>query len=99
MSLGGPKSTIVNSAVANVFNAGVFVVVAAGNESQDSNDTSPASEATAYTIGATDSSDRFASFSNYGSSLNALAPGVSIVSTWLNNQAVSGSSQIHEGQI
>jgi len=94
MSLGGPKSTIVNSAVSNVFNAGVFVVVAAGNEAQDSNDTSPASEPTAYTIGATDANDRFASFSNFGSAVNALAPGVSIVSTWLNNQAatLSGTS-------
>jgi subtilisin family serine protease len=89
MSLGGPKSTSVNAAVANVVANGVFVTVAAGNEAQDAGDTSPSSEATAYSVGATDSNDNFASFSNYGATVEIMAPGVGITSTWLNNQAVS----------
>jgi subtilisin family serine protease len=89
MSLGGPKSTSVNAAIANVVANGVFVTVAAGNDAIDANDTSPASEVTAYTVGATDSNDNFASFSNYGPAVEMLAPGVSITSTWLNGQAVS----------
>ena len=89
MSLGGARSTAVNSAAANVVSAGVFLAVAAGNEAQDASNSSPASEATAYTVGATDSSDRLASFSNYGTVVDILAPGVSILSTWLNGGTVS----------
>jgi subtilisin family serine protease len=92
MSLGGPKSTSVNAAVANVVANGVFVTVAAGNEAQDAGDTSPSSEVTAYSVGATDSNDNFASFSNFGATVEIMAPGVGITSTWLNNQAVSLSS-------
>ncbi|CAO2655571.1 Nn.00g043740.m01.CDS01 [Neocucurbitaria sp. VM-36] len=94
MSLGGARSTAVNSAAANVVTAGVFLAVAAGNEAQDASNSSPASEATAYTVGATDSSDRLASFSNYGTVVDILAPGVSILSTWLNGgtNTISGTS-------
>ncbi|KAL6712150.1 hypothetical protein ACN47E_000027 [Coniothyrium glycines] len=94
MSLGGVRSTAVNSAAANVVSAGVFLAVAAGNEAQDASNSSPASEATAYTVGATDSSDRLASFSNFGTVVDILAPGVSILSTWLNGgtNTISGTS-------
>ena len=94
MSLGGSKSTAVNSAAANAVAAGVFMAVAAGNDGRDAANFSPASEATAFTVGATDSSDRLASFSNYGSVVDILAPGVSILSTWLNGRTntISGTS-------
>ncbi|KAF2626159.1 oryzin precursor [Macroventuria anomochaeta] len=94
MSLGGSKSTAVNTAVANAVTAGVFMAVAAGNEAQDAANVSPASEATAFTVGASDSSDKFASFSNYGSVVDIIAPGVSILSTWLNGgtNTISGTS-------
>ena len=94
MSLGGSKSTAVNSAVANAVKAGVFMSIAAGNEAQDAGNTSPASEPTAFTVGASDSSDKFASFSNYGSSVDIIAPGVSILSTWNNGgtNTISGTS-------
>ncbi|KAF2993352.1 subtilisin-like serine protease [Curvularia kusanoi] len=94
MSLGGSKSTIVNSAVANVVKGGVFMVVAAGNDAQDASNTSPASEPTAFTVGASDSSDNFASFSNYGTSIDIIAPGVNILSTWNNGgtNTISGTS-------
>jgi subtilisin family serine protease len=64
------------------------MAVAAGNEAQDANNTSPASEPTLFTVGATDSSDRFAYFSNFGTVVDVLAPGVSIQSTWLNDGIV-----------
>ncbi|KAH7384573.1 subtilisin-like serine protease-like protein PR1A [Pyrenochaeta sp. MPI-SDFR-AT-0127] len=94
MSLGGQRSTAVNSAAAGVVSAGVFLAVAAGNEARDASLSSPASEATAYTVGATDSSDRLASFSNYGTVVDILAPGVSVLSTWLNGgtNSISGTS-------
>ncbi|OAL06384.1 subtilisin-like protease [Phaeosphaeriaceae sp. SRC1lsM3a] len=94
MSLGGTKSTAVNSAAANAVSAGVFFAVAAGNEAADASGSSPASEATVYTVGATDSSDRVASFSNYGSIVDIHAPGVSILSTWIggSTNTISGTS-------
>ena len=88
MSLGGSRSTAVNSAAANAVSAGVFMAVAAGNDGRDASNSSPASEPTVYTVGATDSSDRIASFSNYGTVVDILAPGVSILSTWLNGRTV-----------
>lgn len=96
MSLGGGKSTAVNSAVANAVSAGLFMAVAAGNENQNAANVSPASEPTAFTVGATDSSDRKASFSNYGSVVDVHAPGVSILSTWIGGttrtNTISGTS-------
>lgn len=94
MSLGGSRSTAVNSAAAGLVSAGVFLAVAAGNNAQDATNYSPASEASAYTVGATDSSDKLASFSNFGSPVDILAPGVSILSTWLNGgtNTISGTS-------
>jgi len=89
MSLGGGRSTAVNSAAANAVSAGVFMAVAAGNSAVDASNSSPASEPTVFTVGATDSSDRLATFSNYGSVVDILAPGVSILSTWLNGGTVS----------
>jgi subtilisin family serine protease len=94
MSLGGTRSTTVNSAAANAVSAGVFFAVAAGNEGANAANSSPASEATVFTVGATDSSDKAASFSNYGSVVDIHAPGVSILSTWLNGgtNSISGTS-------
>lgn len=94
MSLGGTASTSVNSAVANAVRAGVFMAVAAGNEAQNAGNTSPASEPTVYTVAASDINDRFASFSNFGSSVDIIAPGVNILSTWNNGgtNTISGTS-------
>jgi len=94
MSLGGGKSTAVNSAAANAVSAGVFMAVAAGNDGADASNYSPASEPSVYTVGATDSSDAVASFSNYGSIVDIHAPGVSILSTWINSgtRSISGTS-------
>jgi subtilisin family serine protease len=94
MSLGGGKSASVNAAAANAVTAGVFFAVAAGNDGTDAAGSSPASEPTVFTVGATDSSDKLASFSNYGTIVDILAPGVAILSTWLNGgtNTISGTS-------
>lgn len=80
MSLGGGFSSAMNSAVATATNNGVVVVVAAGNSGADACNSSPSSAASAITVGATDSTDTRASFSNYGNCLDIFAPGVSITS-------------------
>jgi aqualysin 1 len=96
MSLGGGKSTSVNSAVAGAVSKGVTMVVAAGNSSADACNYSPSSEPSALTIGATTNSDARASYSNYGSCVDIFAPGSSITSAWnTSNSAtntISGTS-------
>ncbi|UER53742.1 S8 family serine peptidase [Kineosporiaceae bacterium SCSIO 59966] len=80
ISLAGPPSEILDSAIRAVHDAGLAVVVAAGNDSADACATSPAREPSAVTVGATDAADARASFSNYGSCLDLFAPGVRILS-------------------
>lgn len=79
LSLGGGASTALDNAVNNAINAGVTVVVAAGNENQNACNVSPARVTNAITVGATSpSTDARASFSNFGSCLDIFAPGVGI---------------------
>jgi subtilisin family serine protease len=94
MSLGGGFSSSLNTATTNLVNAGVAVAVAAGNESQDACNVSPASASGVLTVAASSSTDTRASFSNYGSCVELYAPGVSIKSTWLNGgtNTISGTS-------
>ena len=54
--------------------------MAAGNENSDACAVSPARTAEAITVGATDTTDARASFSNYGTCLDIFAPGVNILS-------------------
>jgi len=70
-----------NSAIDAAVDAGVVVVVVAGNDGRDGCQFSPGSNAKAITVGATTSLDTRASFSNYGSCTNIWAPGSDVVST------------------
>jgi subtilisin family serine protease len=84
MSLGGPKSNALNDAVIGAAQSGVKFALAAGNESDDSNNHSPASAQhnNIYTVSAIDSNDYFAWFSNYGNPpIDCAAPGVNVLST------------------
>ena len=65
-----------DDAVARTIAAGIPVVVAAGNDNDDACKYSPARAPGAITVGATDSSDNRASFSNYGTCEDMFAPGV-----------------------
>jgi aqualysin 1 len=82
MSLGGGANASIDAAVARMTGAGVTVVVAAGNENADACTTSPARASSAITVAASDRGDRRASFSNFGSCVDIVAPGVSITSAW-----------------
>jgi subtilisin family serine protease len=94
MSLGGGRSSSLNTAANNLANSGVFLAVAAGNESQSACNVSPASAGGAYASAAADRTDTRASFSNYGSCVDGYAPGVSITSDWKNGgtNTISGTS-------
>ncbi len=63
MSLGGGFSATLNQAVARSTAAGVTYAVAAGNSAANACNSSPSSEPSAITVGATDSNDGFAYFS------------------------------------
>lgn len=94
MSLGGGASRALDTAVTNLINAGVSVVVAAGNSSADACKSSPARVPLAITVAASDSNDTFASFSNRGTCVDVIAPGVNITSDWKNSgtNTISGTS-------
>ena len=80
MSLGGPVSSSLDTAVRNSIASGVTYAVAAGNSNVDACTQSPASVAEAITVGASDSADYRASFSTYGTCLDLFAPGVKVLS-------------------
>lgn len=99
MSLGGPVSADLDTAVLNASKTGVLFALAAGNESDDANNHSPARQdgANIYTIAAVNASDTFASFSNYSvlnDPVDFAEPGVSILSTWKDGgyNTISGTS-------
>ena len=94
LSLGGGLSTALNTATTNLWNAGVFVAVAAGNDNADACQASPASASGAFTAAASTKTDAKASFSNWGSCVEAYAPGSAIVSDFLagTTASLSGTS-------
>ncbi|GAA5199622.1 hypothetical protein GCM10023346_39870 [Arthrobacter gyeryongensis] len=80
MSIGGPPSPMVDAAVQGLISKGITAVVAAGNATTDACNTSPARVLDALTVAASDSTDRQASFSNFGNCVDLYAPGVGITS-------------------
>ncbi|KAK6362661.1 Sub3p [Orbilia blumenaviensis] len=89
MSLGGGKSNAVNDAIRALHAAGVSVVVAAGNENDDASRYSPASAPEAITIGAIEEDGTVAQFSNYGTSVDLLAPGVNVLSAVIDSRTAT----------
>ncbi|MCK5823416.1 MAG: S8 family serine peptidase, partial [Bacteroidales bacterium] len=96
MSLGGGISQALDDAVLSA-SAKVKFAIAAGNESDDANNSSPArvNGPNIYTISAMDNNDIFAYFSNFGNPpVDYCAPGVDIKSTWKGGgyNTISGTS-------
>ncbi|PVV04303.1 hypothetical protein BB560_001198 [Smittium megazygosporum] len=96
MSLGGGYSRIMNTAVDNAVEMGVFFSVAAGNENNDACRTSPASASKVMSVGSIDILDNRSSFSNWGKCVHVFAPGRNILSTWIGSKTatntISGTS-------
>ncbi len=82
MSLGGGISSAADAAVAAAVAKGVTMVLAAGNSNADACNSSPARAPSAVTVGATDSLDTRATYSNFGACVDLFAPGHSITSAW-----------------
>ncbi len=91
MSLGGPFSSALNTAVEQAVSRGFIVVAAAGNSGSDACSVSPVSARGVIGVGASTQSDSFASFSNFGSCVDTVAPGTGIVSAWVGSGGSSAS--------
>lgn len=72
-------------------NKGATVVVAAGNECDNTQFVCPAHMTSPIVVGAIDSEGKRAYFSNYGSTLDVVAPGVNVRSCWLDGKYASAS--------
>ncbi len=94
MSLGGGKSAALDQAVTSLWNSGVFLAVAAGNDNADACDASPAGASGVFTVAASEKTDAKASYSNWGTCVEAYGPGSAIKSTYLAGltMTLSGTS-------
>jgi subtilisin family serine protease len=99
MSVGEDEtSDILDQQVQAVAAKGIYIAIAAGNDSKAADLFSPgrANGANIFTVSAVDSLDNFTSFSNYGNDVvDFAAPGVRILSTYKNGlyAKMSGTSQ------
>lgn len=96
MSLGYGDVQSLRTAVENSVASGVVYSVSAGNGNfagvpQNACKQSPAGAPSALTVGATDRTDKEASFSNYGTCVDLLAPGVSIVSDYYTSDVATAT--------
>ncbi|GAX22516.1 serine protease [Fistulifera solaris] len=92
MSIQGSSSSSLDSAIADARDAGVVVVLAAGNWNVNACNTYSRSP-DAISVGAVDALDFKASFSNYGSCVDIWAPGVEIVSAGISSNTATDTKQ------
>ncbi len=94
MSLGGSPAPALELAVCRSIEAGVVHVVASGNSAEDACKSSPSRVLQALGAGASDSRDRRAGFSNFGTCVDVFAPGANVVSARRNggSTVLSGTS-------
>ncbi len=99
-SLGGSKDTALDAAMQQSILSGISYGIAAGNGNifgiAERVQLPPARVTEAITTGATDITDRKASFSNVGTCVDIFAPGVNITSSWNSSDTatntISGTS-------
>ena len=80
MSIGGPPVPIEDALIAECTDAGLTFVVSTGNDASDACFQSPARLSSVIMVESTTPTDELAGFSNYGSCVDILAPGVDIIS-------------------
>ena len=91
MSLGGTAYAPLDTAINAMINHGVVLVVAAGNSNLNACNYSPARVPGAITVGATDSTDARAYYSNWGKCLDIFAPGSNITSAWNSSDTATNT--------
>lgn len=86
LSLSGPKSRIIDEALSKLvrdYNIPVFA--SAGNAENDACYFSPSANADVFAVGASDSKDQVAPYSNTGACVDIYAPGSDILSAWIGS--------------
>merc|ERR1719422_2491024 len=92
MSLGGSGADAgYTTSIGAASNAGITVVVAAGNSNSDACNFSPAFTPLAITVGSTTDQQTRSSFSNYGSCVQIWAPGSGILSAGISSDTSSST--------
>ena len=94
MSLSGGYTQSVNDAVQTLYDSGIPVVVAAGNDRRNACTKSPASAPNATTVGGSANGDSLYSLTNYGFCVDIFAPGHSIIGA---NYLCNDCSQTRSG--
>ena len=90
LSLGARGASMTQKkAIEYAISKGVFVVVSAGNDNTQIYNYYPASEEAVMTVGALDENLKRAEFSNFGNTLDIVAPGVGISSTFIKARDTS----------
>lgn len=96
MSLGGGVDEALDTAVKKAIDSGVTFGVAAGNESSDAGQSSPARVKEAITVASSTKDDEQSDFSNFGTAVDLYAPGSDITSDWNSGddatKTISGTS-------
>ena len=97
LSLGGEGTSVtLERVIRQAADAGILFAIAAGNEGENSDNYSPArvNHPNVFTVSAMDRNNQFASFSNFGSSVDVCAYGVRITSTYKDGRyaTLSGTS-------
>ncbi|HET9381788.1 MAG TPA: S8 family serine peptidase [Streptomyces sp.] len=96
MSLGGGADPALDAAVTKAVASGVTFAVAAGNESADAGQSSPARVPEAITVASSTKDDAQSDFSNFGGTVDIYAPGSDITSAWNDSdtgtKTISGTS-------
>ncbi|MET7620749.1 S8 family peptidase [Streptomyces sp. NPDC005408] len=96
MSLGGGADEALDEAVRKAIASGVTFAVAAGNESTDASQGSPARVKEAITVASSTEDDKQSDFSNFGEIVDIYAPGSEITSAWNDSdegtKTISGTS-------
>ncbi|KAF7725838.1 serine protease [Apophysomyces ossiformis] len=82
LSLGAKYSQATNDAIEQAIGLGLHFTIAAGNYGEDACLYSPGSAPGAVTVGAIDSDDSVAYYSNFGRCVDVFAPGTNIKSIW-----------------
>jgi subtilisin family serine protease len=95
LSLGGmEKSTEINAAIDYAVSKNITIIAASGNDATDCASYTPANNPKVITVSAIGQNDKIAYFSNYGNNVSVSAPGVNILSTYINGKYayMSGTS-------
>ncbi|MDQ3022785.1 MAG: S8 family serine peptidase [bacterium] len=95
MSLGASgSSTALSTAITSGTAAGIIFVAAAGNSGANASSYIPASYSNVIAVSALDPDNTWASYSNYGSVVDLIAPGTNVPSLWKSGgyKTISGTS-------